>query len=70
VHGLEAEWGGQVDFAYLDIDDPATDPFKRQLGYRVQPHMFLLDGSGQILQQWVGFVDEATLDEALAAASG
>jgi thioredoxin-related protein len=70
VHGLEAEWGEQVNFAYLDIDDPATDPFKRALGYRVQPHMFLVDGDGNLLQQWLGYVDSATLEAALAQATG
>jgi len=70
VHGLEAEWGGQVDFVYLDIDDPATEPFKRQLGYRVQPHMFLVDGDGKVLEQWLGFVDAATLEAALQQATG
>jgi hypothetical protein len=70
VHGLEAEWGEQVNFVYLDIDDAATEPFKRQLGYRVQPHLFLLDGDGQVLQQWLGFVDAATLEAALQQATG
>ena len=70
MHGLEAEWGGQVDFVYLDIDDSASEPFKRKLGYRVQPHMFLLDGSGLILQQWLGYVDAATLEAALEQATG
>ena len=70
MHGLEAEWGEQVDFVYLDIDDPATEPFKRQLGYRVQPHMFLLNGDGLVLQQWLGFVDAVTLEAALEQATG
>ena len=70
MHGLEAEWGGEVEFVYLDIDDPATEPFKRQLGYRVQPHMFLIDGDGEVLQQWLGFVDAATLESALEQATG
>jgi hypothetical protein len=70
VHGLEAEWGGQVNFVYLDIDDPAVEPFKRQLGYRVQPHMFLLDGEGAVLEQWLGFVDAGTLEAALEQATG
>ncbi|MBM2842894.1 MAG: Thioredoxin [Anaerolineales bacterium] len=70
MHGLEAEWGDQVDFVYLDIDDSATEPFKRQLGYRVQPHMFLVDGDGVVLQQWLGFVDAATLEAALEQATG
>ena len=70
MHGLEAEWGGLVDFVYLDIDDPATEPFKRQLGYRVQPHMFLIDGDGEVLQQWLGFVDAVTLEAGLEQATG
>jgi hypothetical protein len=70
VHGLEAEWGEQVNFVYLDIDDPATEPFKRQLGYRVQPHMFLIDGDGQVLQQWLGYVDGETLEAALQQTTG
>jgi hypothetical protein len=66
VHGLEQQWSDRVDFVYLDIDDPRTDAFKRQLGYRYQPHLFLLDAQGAIVQQWVGFVDGATLEQALA----
>jgi thioredoxin-like negative regulator of GroEL len=65
VHGLEAEYTGRVDFAYLDIDDPRTGPFKEQLGYRYQPHIFLMDGEGNIIQQWVGPVPEADLKAAL-----
>ena len=56
VHGLEVEYFGKVKFAYLDIDDPANDEFKQVLGYRVQPHFFLIDGDGNIIQQWVGTV--------------
>lgn len=70
MHGLEAEWGGQVNFVYLDIDDPATESFKRQLGYRVQPHMFLLDGEGRVLEQWLGYVEGETLEAALRDVTG
>lgn len=58
VHGLEAEYYKDIKVSYLDIDDPATDVIKRELGYRVQPHFFLLDGDGVILEQWVGIVEE------------
>ncbi len=69
VHGLEAEYAGKVDFVYLNIDDPATTPFKKQLGYIYQPHLFLLDGQGNLLQQWIGFTSEADLDAALSSIS-
>ena len=70
VHGLEAKYAGQVDFVYLDIDDPNTNSFKSQLGYQYQPHMFLLDEAGNILQQWVGVTPEEILDTALQSAAG
>jgi hypothetical protein len=60
VHGLEQQWGDRINFVYLDIDDPDTTPFKRDFGYRYQPHFLLLDGQGQIVDQWVGPVAEGT----------
>ena len=69
VHGLEARYSDRIDFVYLDIDDPRTAPFKSQLGYLVQPHFFMLDGQGEILQQWVGMVSEPDLEAALLAAA-
>ena len=56
VHGLEARYGDRIQFTYLDIDDARTDGIKATLGYRVQPDYFLLDGNGDIMKQWLGFV--------------
>lgn len=68
VHGLEQIWGDRINFVYLDIDDKGTRDFKRQLGYRYQPHFFLLDDQGQVLEQWLGTVPEATFEQAFEAA--
>ena len=68
MHGLEAKYAGQIDFAYLDIDNPKTESFKRALGYSLHPHIYLLDEAGNIIRQWVGRVGEAELDSALQAA--
>lgn len=65
MHGLETEYQGEVGFVYLDIDDPANNSFKERLGYRYQPHIFLLDGDGKILFQWVGPVTREELVKAL-----
>lgn len=65
VHGLEEKWGGQIEFIYLDIDDQRTEPFKRQLGYRYQPHIFLLSAEGQIIDQFIGYQDGPTLQAAI-----
>jgi hypothetical protein len=69
VHGLEQKWSGKVGFVYLDIDDSHTAPFKRNLGYIYQPNIFLIDGDGQILQQWVGPAAEGELQAALERAA-
>ncbi|HEB65584.1 MAG TPA: hypothetical protein ENJ02_08585 [Chloroflexi bacterium] len=70
VHRLESDFSGQVKFSYLDIDDPATERLKKVLGYRVQPHIFLLDAEGNVLQQWVGKTDESVIRQAIQEALG
>ncbi|HET7011886.1 MAG TPA: hypothetical protein VFI11_14000 [Anaerolineales bacterium] len=69
MHGLENAWGDRIRFVYLDIDDPRNDAFKSALGYQYQPHLFLLDGEGKVLRQWVGFVDGSELEAAFLSAA-
>jgi thioredoxin-related protein len=68
VHGLEAKYADRLGFVYLDIDDPNTENLKQALGYRVQPHFFLVDGEGNVLQQWLGSVREDEFVSAFEAA--
>ena len=58
VHGLEAEYYGKINFTFLDAGDPATDKFKREFGFRVQPEFYLVDGQGQVIKKWFGYVAE------------
>ena len=58
VHGLEVQYYGQIDFSYLDVDDPLTDPFKEQFNFQYQPLFILLDGNGETVKVWAGAVDE------------
>jgi len=58
VHGLQAKYEDKIKFTYLDIDDPNTRSFKQALGYRVQPHFFLLDANGKTVKEWLGLVQE------------
>jgi len=67
VHGLEQQWGNRINFVYLDTDDPETADFRRQLGFAYHPQFFLLDGRGQIVNQWAGFVSEAMFVSAFDA---
>ncbi len=70
VHGLENMYGGQMNFVYLDRDDPATLALQEQLGYIYQPHFFLIDENGVVLAQWRGYVDGQEIQRAILVALG
>ncbi len=50
---------------YLDIDDANVAPYKQQFNFRYQPHLILLDGEGNVVQEYVGAQPEADLRAAL-----
>ncbi len=56
VHGLEAQYYGQIEFSFLDIDDPLTQPFKEEFGFTYQPMFVLLDSNGTPVKTWFGGV--------------
>lgn len=70
VHGLEERYAEKMNFIYLDIDDPATAMLKKTLRYRNQPHFFLVDGGGSVLNQWQGYVEIQELIRAIEMAVG
>lgn len=66
VHGLEAKYFGKVKFTYLDADDANTREFQRTLGFAYQPEFYLLDGQGNLLKKWVGFVSQDQFESEFA----
>lgn len=66
VHGLEEQYGDQIDFVYLDIDDPETNDEKELYSFRVQPHFLLVGADGEIIEQWFGYNSENVFTEAFA----
>lgn len=64
VHQLGSDYSGQIDFVYLDIDDPATAGFREALDYRLQPTYVLLDGEGQVVERWQGIVEREGFESA------
>lgn len=66
VHGLEAQYFGKIRFTYLDADDPNTRDFQRALGFYYQPEFYLLDGQGNLLQKWAGFVSQEQFETVFA----
>lgn len=67
VHGLEDRYESRMNFIFLDIDNPRTADLKELLGYKSQPHFFLLDEYGRIIKQWVGVIPIDELTQAIEA---
>jgi hypothetical protein len=65
VNSLSNSYEEQVEFIYLDIDDPNNNEAKEKYGYRYQPHFFIVDANDEVQQEWVGFVPQETLTAAL-----
>ena len=59
VYGLEERYAGQIDFVYLDVDDPDVRSVAGDLEVVVLPHFFLLDAEGNVVDQWAGMVAES-----------
>jgi|GEM_PF-719056 len=70
VHGLEADYWGDVDFIYLDREEAVNKDVVDLFGIRYQPVFILLDAEGNFVEQWFGAVNEASLRDALDAISG
>ncbi len=62
MHGLEAKYGGCIDFVYLDIDNPSVQPTKTRFGYRAQPEFHLVDARGNVVWKKYGFATENDLE--------
>ena len=67
VHGLESEYTDRIAFSYIDVDDTRAAWLKSELGYRVQPHLFLVESDGTIVDQWFGFTSRDTLIKSFEA---
>ena len=65
VGGLNNIYSDEIEFVYLDIDDPNNNEAKEKYGYRYQPHFFIVDENDEVQEQWVGFVEQGTFVAAL-----
>lgn len=66
MYGLEDRYQDQIRFVYLDIDDPANSLFKSLIGSRMPPLFFLLDGQGNVLKEWSGYVSATEFESVFA----
>jgi thiol-disulfide isomerase/thioredoxin len=67
VYSLEDRYQDQIRFVYLDIDDPANSLFRSLIGSRLPPLFFLLDGQGNVVKEWVGYVSAEEFESVFAS---
>jgi len=65
MNRLELEYGDQINFIYLDIDNPANDRIKKLLKYKTAPQFFILGTTGNVIKQWRGYVDESEITQSI-----
>ncbi len=65
VHRLEAEYWGQVDFVYIDRENPDNQSVTQRFGIRGQPVFILLSPDGAEVERLFGYVSEEDLRSAL-----
>jgi thioredoxin-like negative regulator of GroEL len=70
VHGLESEWQGRVEFAFVNVADPATRAVRARLGFAATPHFFFLDSAGTVQASLQGAVPRESLEVRLRHVSG
>jgi len=56
VDGLQGYFGGQIDFYHVDTDDSIQVKASRPFGVYSHSQYVLLDGQGNVLQEWNGYL--------------
>ena len=71
---LQANFGAQIDFYHIDTDDVRQLQAGRKLGLFRHTQYILVDGEGEILGEWNGYLNQEevaiVLDAALITKSG
>lgn len=61
MNRLSREFGDQITFINLYVDDPANDPVFEKYGFRGRSEYVLVDANDTIVGHWFGPLDEAAV---------
>lgn len=67
MNGLQEQFGEEIQFIWLNIDDPNTLPLREQFGIVQRSRYVLVNAVGEQAQIWIGRLDETEVEEALTA---
>lgn len=68
LESLRLQFGDQVNFVMLNIDDPQWSPQMRQFGVTGIPHLALVQPDHTLVDRWIGKVPAGVLVEGLQQA--
>jgi thioredoxin-like negative regulator of GroEL len=63
VHGLEAEYWGEIDFVYLDIDDAHNKKVEKDYRFTSTPLFILIAANGTEVKRLYGYWSAKDLRE-------
>lgn len=66
MDGLREQFGTQIEFIVLDVDDPASLPLRQQYDMVQRSRYALVAADGTVIQRWFGFLNEAELESYLS----
>lgn len=67
MNGLKEQFGDRVDFIALNVDIAATLPIRERFNLVQRSQYALIDPVGNIVNAWYGFLDEATVAQAITS---
>lgn len=68
VHGLENKYGENMNFVFIDIDDPLSEELQEELGFSRswRPYFFFLNSDGEMIgQTFIGPQGDQVLEQAV-----
>ena len=68
MDGLQANFGDQIEFLHIDTDNSRERQIGRRLGVFRHTQYVLVDGEGNILGEWNGYLNQEAVAIALDAA--
>ena len=66
VNGLEDEYGSEIDFVKINIDDPNSAAAKQLYGFHSQPFFVMVNADGQVVDEWRGYTDATLFEQTFA----
>ena len=64
MNRLEEQYGDQIEFVLLNVDDPGSLPMRQQYDIVARSQYVLVDANGAVVQKWFGYISEEDIARA------